>query len=136
MKFYEPQLLIVKNTKGEFCLHSTTFFDKINVKPQGAKVATKISKSGALKVELYAVKDASISGDENIKCINPVVHHVNLGKSISEDINGNLSSSVKVSVYFIDNSKSKSRSSGRRRTGSGVVRSTSSTRGSRPNSGK
>ena len=55
MILYQPQLLLVPSADGNLFLHSTTFFDTINFKPQGHKVKKKLSKGGVLKVELLSL---------------------------------------------------------------------------------
>lgn len=130
MILYQPQLLLVPSVNGHLFLHSTTFFDTINFKPKGYKVKKKLTKAGVLKVELYVVSDNSFSEKVmNMKCINPVVHHVDLGDLLSIDDDNELNGSIEAIVYF----KSNARTGGRRRTGSSTIKKVSSGGDTRPN---
>lgn len=129
MILYQPQLVLVPTADNKLFLHSTTFFDTVNVQPKGHKVKRKL-KDGVLKVELYVITDNNFPEEVlEMKCINPVVHHVDLGDILEVGADGELNGEVEATVYF----KSNARSGGRRKAGSSTVRSTSNGSSSRPN---
>lgn len=138
MKLYQPQLLLVEKEDGSLFLHSTTFFDTINMLPKGHLVKKKVTKKGVLKVELYAVADNSLPSDINY--VNAVVHHVDLGNILEVNEEGNLNGSVEATVYILADTNTKmakSRSGGKKRkAGSSTTGSTSSGRPGKPNPNK
>lgn len=136
MILYQPQLLVVPTEKGTLFLHSTTFFDTINFKPRGHKVRKKLNKNRVLKVELYVAADNNFPEEVmNMKCINPVVHHVDLGNLLEIDDEGNLNGRIEAIVYMVKTNKSYARSSGPRRRagGSASAKLVTSGHSSRPN---
>ncbi len=136
MKLYQPQLLLVLKEDGSLFLHSTTFFDTINMLPKGHLVKKKVTKKGVLKVELFAIADNSLPADINY--VNAVVHHVDLGNILEVDEEGNLNGSVEATVYILpDRNAAKSRSDrNRRKAGSSTVRSPTTGSNTRPNPNK
>lgn len=133
MILYKPQVLLVPSNDGNFFLHSTTFFDTINFEPKGYRVAKKLKKNGTLKVELHVVASNNFPSDVmKMKCINPVVHYVDLGDSVTVDKKGKLNCTIEAIIYF----KSNARSGGGRRGGSTTVKSPTTGTRTRPNSNK
>ena len=122
MILYQPQLSFFQGEDDNYYLHAITFVDRVDlIANEYEAVPRKPNKKGIVKIELNALLEENLSKIET-KCLNPIVHLVNLGKLLDEEIEA-----VQVSLYIKSPKKGNSRSSKPKRKKAGSSTSTKPT---------